>query len=420
MKSLYVYFEDRLIGKLTRDEELMHSFQYDESWLNSQNKFQLSLVLPLQAEPFGNKLTLSFFENLIPEGEVRQVLGKDYGIKSSFEFLKEFGKDCAGAIIVSSYSTSPFNKLKQGKNEIEMSEVYKAIDNKRSVAEVISQVNSGYLSLAGAQDKFAAIYERGKLFLPTNGAPTTHIVKVPIWRMGVKESVYNELYCMKLAGAVGLNVPNCFLLEESNHPLFIVERYDREIGNDGYAHRLHQQDFCQAQGIISDDKYEEKGGPKIRDNYELIRESVSIKNVLPSTFAFLDWVCFNLLIGNNDSHSKNISLLLKGDKTELAPFYDLLCTAIYPSLKRQFSFMIGDRNDSSRIGRNQLELLEVELGLKKGTMTDRMLKMKDKLLEHKDIVARELKMQHPKMKIAKRISDLIGDRCKALARKGVK
>ncbi len=420
MKNLYVYFEDHLIGKLIRDDDLMHSFQYDEGWLKSPDNFQLSLALPLQSEPFGNKLTLSFFENLLPEGEVRQVLGKDYNIKSSFEFLKEFGKDCAGAIIISPDNTSPFNRSKQGKTEIKMSEVYKAIENKRSVAEVISQMDSGYLSLAGAQDKFPAIFSNGKLFLPTHGAPTTHIVKVPIWRMGVKESVYNELYCMKLARAVGLSVPECFVLEEDNHPLFIVERYDREIDDDRSAHRLHQQDFCQAQGIVSDEKYEGKGGPTIKDNYELIRGNVSIKTVLPSTFALLDWVCFNLLIGNNDSHSKNISLLLRGDKTELAPFYDLLCTAIYPKLKRQFSFMIGERNDSSRIGKNQLELLEVELGLKKGTMTDRMLKMKDKLLEHKDIVVSELKELHPKMKIGKRISDLIGDRCKALARQGVK
>ncbi|MCK5882593.1 MAG: HipA N-terminal domain-containing protein [Bacteriovoracaceae bacterium] len=77
MKSLNVFFEEQLIGQLIRDEELMHSFQYDSNWLTSSNRFQLSLALPLQEESFANKLTLSFFENLLPEGEVRQVLGKE-------------------------------------------------------------------------------------------------------------------------------------------------------------------------------------------------------------------------------------------------------------------------------------------------------------------------------------------------------
>lgn len=418
MKTLNVFFDDKLVGKLNQNEDLVHSFKYDSTWLDSSDRFQLSTALPLRLESFGNKATLAFFENLLPEGEVREVLGKDYHIKSSFEFLKEFGKDCAGAVIVSSSDTSPFNLSRQGEIEVDSKKIFNAIDKKRSVAETISEIGPGYLSLAGAQDKFPAIFRNDKFYLPTHGAATTHIVKVPIWRMGVKESVYNELYCMKLAKAVGLDVPNCFAYE-GEHPLFIIERYDRLVDNQA-TKRIHQQDFCQAQGYVSDEKYEEKGGPSIKDNFEFIKKNVWIKKRTDNMFALLDWICFNLLIGNNDSHSKNISLLLKGDKTELAPFYDLLCTAIYPNLKRQFSFMIGDRNESSRIGKNQLDLLEVELGLKKGTMKDRMLKMKEKLLEHKDIVASELKGQHPKMKIGKMISDLIGDRCKALSRQGIK
>ncbi len=418
MTLLYVYFEKHLVGKLERDKDLVHSFQYDSTWLDNPSHFQLSTALPLQAESFGNKLTLSFFENLLPEGEIRDILGKNHHIESSFEFLKEFGKDCAGAVIISSSKTSPFVSSKQGEVEIDNKKIFKAIEEKRSVAETVSEIGPGYLSLAGAQDKFPAIYRRGKFYLPTHGAPTTHIVKVPIWRRGIKESVYNELYCMKLAKVVGLNVPDCFVFE-GVHPLFVVERYDRKIDKRKVS-RIHQQDFCQGQGFVSEEKYEENGGPSIKDNFEFIKSNVWIKKRVQNSFAFLDWICFNVLIGNNDSHSKNIALLLNGTKTELAPFYDLLCTAIYPKLNRQFSFMIGDRNDSLKIGKKQLELLEKQLGLKHGVMCERMLKMKDKLLEHKDIVAKELKEIHPKMKIAARISTLIGDRCKSLSMQGVK
>src|SRR5690606_345539 len=98
-----------------------------------------------------------------------------------------------------------------------MNQVFSAIEERRSVADVIANMNPGYLSLAGAQDKFAAIYKDGTFLIPTHGAPTTHIVKAPIQHTGIKESVINEYYCMKLAKAVGFNVPKCSVLD-GKHP----------------------------------------------------------------------------------------------------------------------------------------------------------------------------------------------------------
>jgi serine/threonine-protein kinase HipA len=373
--------------------------------------------MPLQKENFGNKITLSFFENLLPEGEARDALEKSQGTKSTYDFLKKFGKDCAGAIIVSDKEESPFGRGHKKKEiKIEMSEIFKAIDEKRSVAEVIANLDPGYLSIAGAQDKFSAIFRSGEFYLPTDGLPTTHIVKVPIYRSGVKESVYNEYYCMRLARLVGLNVPECHIIDHEEHPLYITERYDRKLGKE--VKRIHQQDFCQAQGLVSEYKYEAKGGPTLRDNYQLIKSNVTISKRSKAIFNYLDWVCFNLLIGNNDSHSKNLSFLLNNGKIELAPFYDLLCTAIYPKLKKDFSFVIGDRNDASKVGKNQFEITDKGLGLKRGTMERRAIQMSEKLFAHKDVLADEIKAELPHIKIVKRISDLIEKRCKSLKRQG--
>jgi serine/threonine-protein kinase HipA len=416
-KKLNVFHEDILVGVLERDKELVYSFRYSDEWINDPNHFQLSLAMPLRNEAFGNKLTLSFFENLLPEGEARDALEKGQHVKGAYEFLKEFGRDCAGAVVITSDEKSPYKEKKKLDVKIKMDQIYKAIDGKRSVAEVIANMNPGYLSIAGAQDKFAAIYRDGEFYLPKDGGPTTHIIKVPIYRSDVKESVYNEYYCMKLAERVGLLVPECFVLDDKKHPLYIIERYDRSVEKG--PKRIHQQDFCQAQGIVSEEKYEEKGGPGLKDNYELIKSNVTIKQRSNALFQFLDWICFNLLIGNNDSHSKNLSFLLKNGKIELAPFYDLLCTAIYPKLKRNFSFVIGDRDDSSRIGKNQLDMVDQNLGLKIGTMSKRMLFMKTKLLEHKDTLAEEISAELSHAKIVKRISELIGNRCKSLERQGL-
>lgn len=414
MKKLNVFFEFQKVGELKRDEELVYSFTYDNAWLSFPKKFPLSLVMPLEEKTFGNKVTLSFFENLLPEGEVREAISKSHHIDSDFEFLEEFGKDCAGAIIISNEEVSPFIENNNEKTSINMKNVFKAIDENHSVADVIAEMNPGYLSLAGAQDKFPAIYQDKKFYLPLNGTPTTHIVKVPIQRNGIKESVYNEYYCMELARVIGFNVPRCQVIGEGDHPLFVIDRYDRFVDEKAIIHRIHQQDFCQAQGVVSESKYESRGGPRIKDNYELILKNVYFRKKVENTHTFFDWICFNLLIGNNDSHSKNISFVLIDGRIELAPMYDLISTIVYPKLKKTFAFTIGDRDEFSKIGKNQFEMLDKELGLKSGTMAGRMQIVHDKVMKEKDVVAKRVIGEHKQVKIVHRIAEEIEGRAKSL------
>lgn len=420
MKSLNVFFQDILVGRLLQSEDLTYSFSYSQQWLGYKNKFSLSLAMPLQAEPFGNRITLSFFENLLPEGGVREAIARSRQTQGPYEFLKEYGEDCAGAVIISGKEKSPYNPALESKNvPINMERVYDAIENHHSVAHVIAELEPGYLSLAGAQDKFPAIYADGIFFLPDNAGPTTHIIKVPINRQGIKESVFNEYYCMQLASLCGFNIPVNQIVYSGKHPLFVIERYDREKDRKGVVRRIHQQDFCQAQGFTSEKKYESKGGPSILDNYKLIVDNVTIKERLRSTYAYLDWICFNLLIGNNDSHSKNISFLLRDNRIELAPFYDLVSTALYPSLKRQFSFKIGGRDEYSQIGKNQFAELDRELGLKVGTMADRMKQTYQNINTHKDDLAKNITEMFSEVRIVSRISELIEHRAKGFSQQGV-
>lgn len=418
MKCLYVFYENQRVGVFSRDENLISSFSYDEQWQVGQNSFPLSLAMPLSEKTFNNKITLSFFENLLPEGDARDALERAHNIHGSFEFLEHFGQDCAGAVVITADEAFSYKPNSTHLKKIDIEEIYKAISKKKSIAEVVSQMEPGYLSLAGAQDKFAAILKEGSLFLPTHGAPTTHIIKTPILRHGIKESVYNEFYCMELARAIGLQVARCDILD-GVYPFFVTERYDRIEDKQVVVHRLHQQDFCQAQGVVSEAKYEFKGGPSIKNNYELLLNHVTATKRIHALQEFLSWVSFNLLIGNNDSHSKNISLLMINNKNELAPFYDLLCTSIYESLHKEFSFRIGDRYTFATIGLNQFTLLEEELGIKKGSFTQRVNDTRELILTHKDRVLEQVMDKYPKAKIPKRISKLIGKRAKGLHQQGV-
>lgn len=414
MKELFVYYEEKKIGKIHVDEEEVYSFSYEKQWLQDTEAFPLSLALPLSEQPFGNKLTLSFFENLLPEGDVRHDIERHKDIHGSYAFLKEFGRDCAGAITISPNEITE-KKILGEKKEIQISKIDKAIEEKRSVAEFLSSMKLTYLSLAGAQDKFPAIYQNEKFYIPASKQATTHIVKVPIWRHGVKESVYNEYYCMKLAKTIGFRIPDFFIFK-SKHPLFVIARYDRIMDAHHKIHRIHQQDFCQAQGILSSSKYESEGGPSIKNNYELLKKYVSAKYRFRDLNAFLDWICFNLLIGNNDSHSKNISFLMQ-DGLQLAPFYDLVCTEIYSDLKKTFSFFIGARNEADKIGKNQFQILNEELELKSGTFESCFIKVMNSVESTYKSLAKEMIEEYPESKVVGRIEDFITRRIKGFKKR---
>lgn len=197
------------------------------------------------------------------------------------------------------------------------------------------------LSLAGAQSKLAIGFKDGHVQLMKGGAPTTHILKPMIEHPGVcsNHSVYNELFCMKLAGRMRISVPEVCLHFVNETPYYIISRYDRHIDADGTVSRIHQEDFCQALGIVPETKYEFEGGPSIEE----CRNLISQHTVRPAVdqINFMDRVIFNYLIGNTDAHGKNFSLLYRQDKPELAPAYDLLCTDAYKDLSLKMAMKIG-------------------------------------------------------------------------------
>ena len=65
------------------------------------------------------------------------------------------------------------------------------------------------------------------------------------------------------------------------------------------SERLHQEDFCQAQGIVSEHKYQKEGGAfLLKQCFALLRD-VSSAPVMDLAL-LLDAVIFNYLVGNND------------------------------------------------------------------------------------------------------------------------
>lgn len=362
MKVLYVLYEDTLVGELRLLQGDRYEFQYEDKWLKNPQAFPVSLALDLRKEPHEHKVTRSFFEGLVPEGDLlRQLaLRSSEPISSGFDFLAAYGRDCAGALTIQDSSHLAARSDEQ-QLRVSWGDLSKSFKEKKTLAEVILNEDGGYFSLAGAQDKIPVIKNEDGLFISKGSVPTTHIIKPPNrYHPNALDSVYNEHFCMRLAAAAGLNVPTTEIVEDEIS-FYIIERYDRRR-EDKKILRLHQQDFCQAQGVLNSQKYEIQGGPSIKDNYMLILQQSS--QVIEDSKALLLWIFFNLIIGNNDSHSKNLSFLTHHQELILSPFYDLVCTAIYPTIRKKFAFKFAGQTMWAEINSKHLRVVEKDLKLK--------------------------------------------------------
>jgi len=362
-KPLNVFFKKLHVGVLQKKEDDTLSFTYSAAWLENKERFALSPALPLQEESFNNRLTKAYFDNLLPEGDTLKIFEKI--LKKSFEdpyqLLENYGLDCAGALEITPLETPPDVTAKGELDRISFDEIDRVIENKDSLYVHSLVKHKGRFSLAGAQDKIPVIVQDGEIFLPTDARPTTHILKPPSRISEALNSVQNEYLCMRLAQLCELDVPAIELVGKE-HLLFLVERYDRKKVK-GQIERVHQFDLCQAQGYPSAEKYEEDGGPSFAQNYKTI-EKVS-DNKINDLEAALKWLAFNLLIGNNDSHSKNLSFLYVDGETRLAPIYDLLSTSIYRNMSAEFAFSIGGQRNPTKMRKRNFQRLAEDLGFEK-------------------------------------------------------
>ena len=147
-------------------------------------------------------------------------------------------------------------------------------------------------------------------------------------------------------------------------PYLEVERFDRQV-IDGKIHKIQQEDFCQALGQNPQQKYEQEGGPGLVDCFALIN-SASSKPALDKK-RLLQAIIFNYIIGNNDAHAKNFSLLYTNSnrfKAELSPLYDLICTKLYSNLSAKMSMRIGKKYRSDQVREENWIDLADKIGFK--------------------------------------------------------
>ncbi|MGF1584802.1 MAG: HipA domain-containing protein [Bacteroidales bacterium] len=129
----------------------------------------------------------------------------------------------------------------------------------------------------------------------------------------------NEDLTMRMASIAGIEVPQHGMVYSKDHSLtYFIKRFDRK----GQKDKIAVEDFAQLAGLSRDTKY----------NYTMEKLVTLIDGFC--TFPAVEKaklfkrVIFNFLVGNEDMHLKNYSVITRNNKTELSPAYDLLNSSI--------------------------------------------------------------------------------------------
>lgn len=286
----------------------------------------LSLSLPLTPQRYTHGVVRPFLDGLLPEGEARQAAARDFNVlrDDTYGLIRALGRDCAGALVIQrADAPAPRLPTTLTAERLDDSEIGELVANLRNAPLGVG--GRVRISLAGVQEKLLLTrMPDGTWGRPVDGTPSTHILKPEIARF--PNTVENESFCMRLARNLGLPVARVETKTVAGRKIVVVERYDRIVRADGAVERLHQEDFCQATGVLPDKKYEEDGGPSLRRVAEILQATTSPD----SLEQLLRAVTVNVLIGNGDAHGKNFSLLHDPSSVlRLAPLYDLMSTMVY-------------------------------------------------------------------------------------------
>ena len=387
--QLDVFLNEDKIGTLSTDNGVM-SFAYDADYLNTPGAYPLSKNLPLLDLVFTDSEVESFFSNLLPDERIRNTVAMILHVSpgNTFRLLKEIGADCAGAVSFYPQGQTPQSATDPIYRKLSAEEAYKILDNLGQ--RPLDVGDEGVrISGAGSQEKLVACVQNGTISLPLYGTPSTHIIKPVI--PNFQSSVHNEYFCMKLAKAIGLPVAECDILTIDDDVFYVVERFDRSTRN-GITRRLHQEDFCQLLNVPPHLKYEEDGGPGVKDCLQCM-SAMHISAM--SRLQFIRLLIFNFLIGNCDAHAKNYAVLYNNGVPSFAPAYDLLCTMVYETMSRCFAMSVGGENRMGMLKKEHFAVMAEECGLNPKMVLAELDSMAEKLPKLAEQLDQDLNAIHP-------------------------
>jgi len=336
MTVLTVWRDSRRVGVLDTLPNGEVRFTYDADVVaEARPEFAVGLRCPVRAKPYTGLEPAAVFENLLPEGTLRSTLGQvtKHDASDTVGLLGVVGGECAGALQLWPAGESPPARAEY--DDVSASALGVAFT---SAGGQLRQV-AGRASLSGAQPKLALWRmppvggEQPVYKLPRNGSPTTVVVKRPGQDFpGLLEAEMVGMRLMQSAGVATASSAPCAVATDCHESA----RFDRTATAEGHVRRLHAEDGCQLTGRLSRSKYAKQNGPTYQELCAVLNRASA--NPLEDREFLFRWTMANAAMGNYDAHAKNVSVVyVSADRVRLAPAYDVVVTAVYEALDREFA-----------------------------------------------------------------------------------
>lgn len=367
---LIVHMFGEPLGELFFDEKGQLTFRYN----NENDSRILSVSMDDCSMQYSGTQVEKWFFGVLPDEEnVRRSMCKDknYGHNSVFGLLSDYGAELPGAIQV--FTPDGLQRMKEDAEyrQISKSEIAERIENLISNSKRHLNISwhdkNEHWSLAGGQPKFALMRRGNEYYECFGDAASNVIVKPGVLDMDSQSSV--EHLTMKIAKETGLSVADSAIVDFEGISAIVIDRYDRKTDEQGNIIRLHQEDFCQALGLLPIQKYMEGKNPTFIAG-KMIQQHCDSRSMA----AFIDSIMFNYLVGGTDGHLKNHSLLHMGDgRITMAPLYDVASQFPYMRQDRisHLALGIGTEKRIGRVGKKALSDMARLLGVPPHKVFDR-------------------------------------------------
>ena len=334
MSLLYIYTyldteEPVLCGAMKtvidEDGQKQAIFRYHPDYLSRETAYALDpihLPLPESSDklyhtPLENNVSsFGIFLDSVPDnwGRARMLRAAGRAL-SATEFIKASGEDRLGALAFSDESDgpkiiAPWANIKDEPSYLDLDDIEHALSEEEYKIPEESAKNLLLYgsSLGGARPK-ATVLHQGQLWLakaPRHDDPR-NVVKI-------------EHATMNIARKIGLEVPETKVVTVNGKDIFLIKRFDREYING----KLVRYPVMSA--------YTAFGFPKQRmriqkeATYNILAEKIGkISNQAGKDKKELfSRLCFNVIYGNTDDHSKNHSFIHKNGSWRLSPLYDVV------------------------------------------------------------------------------------------------
>lgn len=149
------------------------------------------------------------------------------------------------------------------------------------------------------------------------------------------EMPQNEDLTMRLADNIGLEVPfHGLIWSKDNSLTYFIKRFDRK----GQSEKIAVEDFAQLAGLNRETKYDYS----LEKVVGLIDRFCTFPAI--EKLVFFKLVIFGYLIGNDDMHLKNFSVITEDGRVRLSPCYDLVNSTIeYKKPEEEIALTIRGR-----------------------------------------------------------------------------